>query len=74
MGYLVGLKVMTAVKPENLSPLLQRRSNLINKLNWQYECVMANLDGRDYYLPIWKTIDHESGERTRVEQQRRVKS
>ena len=74
MGYLDGLKVVTAVKPTNLPPLLQRRSNLINKLNWQYECVKAKLDGRDYCVPIWKTIDHESGERTRIEQQRRIKS
>lgn len=40
MGYLVGLKVVTAVKPENLPPLLQRRSNLINKLNWYLRCDM----------------------------------
>ena len=74
MAYLDGLKVVTAVKPANLPPLLQRRTNLLNKLDWQYECVKAKMENRDYYVPIWKTIDHESGERTRVEQQRRVKS
>jgi hypothetical protein len=74
MGYLDKLKVVTAEKPANLPPLLQRRNNLMNKLDWQYECVKAKLEGRDYYVPIWKITVNELGERTRIEQQRRVKS
>lgn len=73
MGYLDGLKVVTAVKPANLPPTLERRRNLLNKLELQYQCANAKIDGKDFYVPSFKTFTRESGERDQIEKQRRIK-
>lgn len=73
MGYLDGLKVITANRPANLSPTLQRRRNLLNKLELQFKCANAKLVGNDYYVPSFKTFTRESGERDQIEGQRRIK-
>ena len=73
MGYLEGLKVITASKPVNLSPTLHRRNNLLNKLNQQFECARAKVDGSDYFVRSFKFVKRETGEREQVEWQRRIK-
>lgn len=73
MGYLDGLKVITSNRPANLSPTLQRRTNLLNKLSQQFECAKANVEGSDYFVRSYKFIKCETGEREQVEWQRRIK-
>jgi Family of unknown function (DUF6641) len=73
MAYLDGLKVVTATKPANLPPAINRRNNLINKLDKQLHCAKAKSEGREHYVVCTKTIANELGEATRIEQQKRVK-
>ena len=73
MGYLEGLKVISASKPANLSPTLQRRNNLLNKLIQQFECAKAKVEGSDYFVRNFKFLKRETGEREQVEWQRRIK-
>ncbi len=73
MGYLDGLKVITASRPANLSPTLHRRMNLLNKLSQQYECAKANIEGSEYFVRSFKFVKRESGEREQLEWQRKIK-
>lgn len=73
MGYLDGLKVIAASRPANLSPTLQRRSNLLNKLGHQFECAKAKSEGSDYFVQSFKSFKLETGQREQVEWQRRIK-
>ncbi len=73
MGFLDGLKVVTAVKSNKLSPTLLKRSRVIDKLLIQLECVKAKSDGRDYFEIQMRTVKSDAGEKTLVEHKRKIR-
>ena len=67
MGYLEGLKVVTAVKSHKLPPILLKRSRVIDKLLIQLECAKAKSDGREHFNKQIRTVKSDTGEKTQVE-------
>ena len=73
MGYLEGLKVVTAAKPANISPIFHKRSRLIEKLQSQIECIKAKSEGREHFITFMKTYKGENGENLQSQQVRKVR-
>ena len=74
MSALTALKLTTAKKEQQQSPLVQRRNKLGLKLWEQMELCKALAEGRKYAPTKFKTItDTASGERRSIETLKRVK-
>lgn len=73
MGYLDGLKVVTAVKPANISPIFNKRNRLTEKLYAQIECAKAKAEGREYFVKYANTSKTENGEIVESQQLKRIK-
>lgn len=73
MGYLEGLKIVTASKPEHSSPLFHRRSKLIEKLYEQIECVKAKSEGRDHFIQYMRNSKTPTGETVQSQMVRKVR-
>ncbi len=72
MGYLDNLKVVVATRPANQPPAINRRNNLLNKLDEQILCARAKAEGRDFYVERTKTITNKVGVRTKLVHQKRL--
>jgi len=73
MAYLESLKVVTAAKPETFSPVLHRRSKLIEKLYEQMECAKAKIDGRDHFVHYMRNSKAPTGETLQSQMVRKVR-
>ena len=75
MSTLNTLKLVAAVKPNAVSPVLQRRNKLIAKLNEQTQLAQALVDGKSYSpTKLKKTKDAVTGEMREVSVPKRVKA
>ncbi len=63
MSTLAKLKLVAAKRPNQLSPVVQRRNKVAKHLFDQIECAKARQDGKSY-MPTWsKSVkDEETGE------------
>lgn len=73
MAFLDKLKVVTAVKSNNLPPALLRQIRVIEKLREQIECVKAKADGRELVIKRMRTVKSETGEKSQVEQSHKTR-
>jgi hypothetical protein len=73
MGYLDGLKIVTATKPEQSSPLFHRRNKLVEKLYEQMECVKAKSEGRDHFIHYMRNSKAPTGETLQSQMVRKVR-
>lgn len=74
MSALTALKLITAKKPQQQSPVVQRRNKLSKKLWEQMELCKALADGRQYTPTKLKSIvDPDTGTRRSIETAKRVK-
>ena len=73
MGYLETLKVVTATKPEQSSPLFHRRNKLVEKLYEQIECAKAKADGRDHFIHYMRNSKSPTGETVQSQMIRKVR-
>ena len=73
MAYLDALKIIAAVKPMQQSPILNRRTRLVQKLLEQIECTKAKAEGKDYWVPEMKSTNNEAGMRVEIEHLRKVR-
>ena len=74
MSIVTNLKLITNTKNHAVSPILQRRSKLVAKLQEQLDLCQAQRSGETYAPKRLKTvINKESGERVTIETIKRVK-
>ena len=74
MSALNSLKLVTAKRPQNLAPIVQRRNKLSNQLFEQIQLAQCLADGKNYAPSRLRTIkDKYTGERKTVEAVKRVK-
>ena len=74
MSALNSLKLVTAKRPQNLAPIVQRRNKLSNQLFEQIQLAQCLADGKTYAPSRLRTIkDKYTGERKTVEAVKRVK-
>lgn len=73
MATLDNLKFIKAVKPQHLSPVLQRRKKLIKRLWEQIELAKAENAGNTFTIKRFKSIRDLDGNRKSVEIEQRVK-
>ncbi len=73
MGFLEGLKIVTASKPEQTSPLFHRRNKLVEKLYEQIECVKAKSEGKDHFIYYMRNAKTETGETVQSQMIRKVR-
>jgi hypothetical protein len=74
MSALSGLKFVSAKRPQNVAPVLQRRNKLSNQLFEQMELARCLADGKIYAPKRLRTVtDKYTGERKTVEAVKRVK-
>ncbi len=74
MSALSGLKFVSAKRPQNVAPVLQRRNKLSNQLFEQMELARCLADGNIYAPKRLRTVtDKYTGERKIVEAVKRVK-
>lgn len=73
MTFLERLKVVTSVKPSNVSPVFHRRERLVSKLYEQIECAKAKIDGREHLVTYMKSYFDEAGEKSQSQQVRKVR-
>ena len=73
MGYLEGLKVVTAVKPSGISPILYKRGRVTEKLYAQIECAKAKAEGRDHFITYMRSYRSETGEKVQSQQVKKVR-
>ena len=75
MTTLSGLKLVTAVKPTALAPIMQKRNKLIKRLYEQIELAKALVEGREYTTTRLRTVkDAETNETKTVSMPVRVKA
>lgn len=75
MTTLSSLKLVTAVKPIALAPIVQKRNKLIKRLHEQIELAKALAEGREYATTRLRTIkDAETNETKTVSLRVRVKA
>ena len=74
MSVLNGLKLVIAKRPQAVSPIVQRRNKLCNKLWEQIELARASAEGKTYAPMRMRTVkDKLTGERKTFEAAKRVK-
>jgi hypothetical protein len=74
MSIVASLKLITNSKKQALSPILQKRSKLLAKIQEQLDLCEAQRNGEIYAPKKFKTVTNkESGERVKVETIKRVK-
>ena len=74
MSALNGLKFVTAKRPQNVAPIVQRRNKLSNQLWEQMELARAFGEGKTYAPTRLRNVkDKLTGERKTVEAVKRVK-
>jgi len=74
MSILSNLKIVASKKSKGLSPSLQRRNKLSNKLYEQILLAQAQKDGRTFApVRLKSVVDKETGERRTVERAKRVR-
>jgi hypothetical protein len=74
MSVLNGLKLVIAKRPQAVSPIVQRRNKLCNKLWEQIELARASAEGKTYAPMRMRTVkDKLTGERKTFEAVKRVK-
>jgi len=74
MSALNGLKFVSAKRPQNLAPIVQRRNKLSNQLWEQIELARAFGEGKTYAPTRLRSVkDKLTGERKTVEAVKRVK-
>ena len=75
MTTLSSLKLVTAVKPTALAPIVQKRNKLIKRLYEQIELAKALAEGREYMTTRLRTVkDAETNETKTVSLPMRVKA
>lgn len=74
MSMLTSLKLVSVIRSKGITPVQQRRNKLSTKLYEQIQLASAQAEGRTYAPAKLKTIvNKETGERTTVETNKRVK-
>ena len=74
MSILSNLKFVVSKKKQGISPVIQRRSKLSNKIAEQIQLAQAQKDGRTYAPSRLKTyVNKQTGERKTVETLKRVR-
>lgn len=74
MSILSNLKFIVSKKKQGISPVIQRRSKLSNKIAEQIQLAQAQKDGRTYAPSRLKTyVNKQTGERKTVETLKRVR-
>jgi hypothetical protein len=73
MGYLDGLKIVTAAKPANIPPILYKRNRLIEKLQTQIECIRARSEGKEHFVTYTKISKGDDGEKLQSQQVKKVR-
>jgi hypothetical protein len=74
MSIVASLKLITNSKKQALSPILQKRSKLLAKIQEQLDLCEAQRNGEIYAPKKFKTVTNkESGERIKIETIKRVK-
>ncbi len=75
MNALAQLKLVAAKRPTQLSPIAQRRSNVVKRIIEQIELATAQAAGRSYApMRLRSVTDAETGERKTIESAKRVKA
>jgi len=73
MATLATLKLVTAKKPTNQSPVVQRRNKLSSKVYEQIQLARAHSKGETYAPTKQKTVTNGDGQRVAVTVPKRVK-
>lgn len=74
MSILSNLKLVTSKKKLGLSPVIQRRNKLSNKIFEQIQLAQAQKDGRTYAPTRFKSyVNKETGERKTIESHKKVR-
>ena len=74
MSLLQSLNIVISKRPTQLTPLQHRRNKLIKKLHEQLECAKATAAGNECVFTRYRSLKNkETGLRTQVEQQYRIK-
>jgi len=73
MSTLANLKLVNAVKPAALPPIVQKRNKLMKRLHEQIELATALTEGRDYTVTKLRTVKDDDGNTKTVSQPKRVK-
>jgi hypothetical protein len=75
MGTLNTLKLTAALKPQQVSPVQQRRNKLVRRIEEQIELASALLQGKHFSaVKVRNITDKETGLRCAVESSKRVKA
>jgi len=75
MGTLNTLKLTAALKPQQVSPVQQRRNKLLRRIDEQIELASALLQGKHFSaVKVRNITDKETGLRRTVESSKRVKA
>jgi hypothetical protein len=75
MGTLSTLKLTAATKPQQVSPVQQRRNKLVRRIDEQIELASALLQGKHFSaVKVRNITDKETGLRRAVESSKRVKA
>lgn len=75
MSALASLKLVSAKRPQNLAPVVQRRNKLSNQLFEQIALAKSYAEGTQYAPTRMRTVkDKDTGERKTVEAIKRVKA
>jgi hypothetical protein len=73
MATLASLKLVTAKKPSNQAPIIQRRNKLCAKIFEQLALAKAQKNGETYAPIRTKTVTNADGERVQVSVPKRIK-
>ena len=73
MATLASLKLVTAKKPMQHNPIVNRRAKLANKIQEQILLATAHKDGGTYAPTRTKLVTNADGERVQVTQAKRIK-
>jgi hypothetical protein len=73
MATLASLKLVTAKKPSNQAPIIQRRIKLCAKIFEQLALAKAQKNGETYAPTRTKTVTNADGERVQVSVPKRIK-
>ena len=73
MATLATLKLVTAKKPTNQPPVVQRRNKLSSKVHEQIQLALAHSKGETYVPTKQKTVTNSEGQRVPVTVPKRVK-
>lgn len=73
MATLASLKLVTAKKPSNQAPIIQRRIKLCAKIFEQLALAKAQKNGETYAPTRTKTVTNADGERVQVAVPKRIK-